>query len=356
MVPDLALILLGTGFATALALAALMLRAPERLKVYAHPNIRSFHRRPTLTGGGLAFVLPLTGYLIWLALQGAMEALVIGGGAALLALVGLLDDVREVSARLRLVVHLAVAVVVAWCVLQDVGPWTLVAVALALAWHVNLYNFMDGIDGLAASQAVVFAVGAQVAGAGLPGWPGDVLWLVAGSVLGFLVVNWPPARLFMGDVGSYFLGLLTGAVAILLWQQQTLALAVSLVLLAGFWFDASYTLIVRAFTGQAFTQPHRTHLYQKIAAKRGHLWATVCYGLYAGLWLLPLSWLCARHSDAHPVSAFVWLVPAVAPMVVAAVGLGAGWPDSRSGDRSHRAADRSHCAADRSHNADGGPG
>ena len=360
MVADVALILVGTGFAVALALTGVILRAPEALKIYAHPNVRSFHRQPTLTAGGLTFVLPLAGYLIWLALQGAPEAVAIGVGGALLALIGLLDDMREVSARIRLLAHLMVAGGVAWCVLDEPSPWVIAPVALGLAWHVNLYNFMDGIDGLAASQALVFAVGAHVAGSGLPGWPGDVLWLAAGSVLAFLVVNWPPARLFMGDVGSYFLGLLTGAVAILLWQQQTLALAVSLVLLTGFWFDATYTLIVRVFTGQAFTQPHKTHVYQKIAAKRGHLWTTVCYWSYGVLWLLPLSWLCARQSDAHSLSGYLWLLPAVAPMAVAAVWLGAGMPDSRSGDRSHNASDRSHHASGGSHNVSdrshGGPG
>jgi Fuc2NAc and GlcNAc transferase len=335
MVPDVALILLCGGFAVAVALAGLLLSAPARLKIYAQPNARSFHRQSTPTGGGIVFVLPLVGYLAWLAMQGSPVALAFAVGGAVLALTGLLDDLRDVSPRLRFVVQIAVTTAVAWTLLGESGWWLVVAVALALAWHVNLFNFMDGIDGLAGAQTLVFAVGAHVVGGGVPGWPGDLLWLTAGTVLGFQVVNWPPARIFMGDAGSYFLGLLTGAVAVLLWRQQALALPAALILLAGFWFDATYTLIVRAGTGQAFTQPHKTHLYQRIAAKRGHLWTTVCYLLYALIWLLPLSWLCARHGMALSAGALLWLLPAVTPLAVAAWWLGAGMPDSLAAQHVH---------------------
>lgn len=330
MVADVALTLLAGGFAAALAIGWLQLAGPHGLRVYAHPNARSSHQQATLTAGGVTFVVPVVAYLGWLAANGSLVALTLAGGGVLLALVGLWDDVREVSRSIRFVLQAATATLVAWAVLAPeptVGAWLLVAVtALALTWHVNLYNFMDGIDGLAGAQTLVFAVGAQIAGRGLPGWPGDLLWLVAGSVLGFLVFNWPQARIFMGDVGSYFLGLVTAAVAVLLWQRHILALPVSLILLSGFWFDASYTLIVRASTGQPFTQPHRTHLYQKVAAKRGHLWTTVCYLLYAALWLLPLSWLSARNGAEFSLWTMLWVLPAIAPLAVAGWWLGAGLP------------------------------
>lgn len=327
MVPDVALTLLGGGFVGSLALCWGLLSAPGRLRIYAHPNARSFHELSTPTSGGIGFVVPVLGYLAWLAWQHAPEPAVLAAGGLVLGAVGLWDDMREVSLRLRLFLQLTVSASVAWILLPDAHAVLLLAVAVALAWHINLYNFMDGIDGLAGAQALVFAVGAQVVGLGLPGWPGDLLWLLSGGVLGFLVVNWPPARVFMGDVGSYFLGLLTGALTILLWQQHTLALPVSLILLAAFWFDASYTLIVRVSTGQPFTQPHRSHLYQKIAAKRGHLWTTVCYLLYAGLWLLPLSWLCARSEAELAVWSLLWVLLAVTPMAVVAWRLRAGLPD-----------------------------
>lgn len=333
MVPALALILLAAGFAVAFGIAALMLAGPERLRIYAHPNVRSFHARPTPTSGGLAFVVPITGFLIWLASQGAGAAGAIAAGGTALALVGLCDDRWELSKSVRFMVQLLAAGAVAWAVLHPVSQmapaagWLVVLVALALTWQVNLYNFMDGIDGLAATQALFYAVGAHVVAGGVPAWPGDLLWLVAGSSLGFLAINWPPARLFMGDVGSYFLGLLTGALAVLLWRQSLLELPVSLILLSGFWFDATYTLIVRASTRQAFTQPHRTHLYQKIAAKRGHLWTTVCYLVYGAFWLLPLSWLCARLGTGNLSWDLLWVLPAVTPTAIAAAYLRAGRPE-----------------------------
>jgi Fuc2NAc and GlcNAc transferase len=184
---------------------------------------------------------------------------------------------------------------------------------------------MDGIDGLAAAQALVFAAGAQIVALGVPGWTGDLLWLLCGCSVGFLVFNWPPARLFMGDVGSGFLGFLSGALALLLWWQQTLPLATSLILFSVFWLDTSYTLIVRMFTSQAFTQPHRSHLYQKLAARRGHSWTTVFYLVYALFWLLPLAWASVRLTA--PSAAVWWLLPALLPPLAAAGWLAAGLPD-----------------------------
>ncbi len=319
--------LIGAGFVAGLVLECLTLQGSRRLALLAHPNERSFHVRPTPTAGGLAFVLPVAGYLAWLGSLGAAPALALAAGGLALAAVGLWDDLREASARLRLLLHVAAAAVFVWSAWPEAG-WVMGAlVVLALAWHINLYNFMDGIDGLAGVQGLVFFVGVQVAGMGLPGWPGDLCWLAAGALVAFLAYNWPPARIFMGDTGSGFLGLVTGGMALLLWREQTLPLTASLVLLAGFWFDASYTLIVRASTGQAITQAHRSHLYQKVAAKRGHLWTTTCYLLYGVFWLLPLAWLCARSALPFPLI-LVWLVPAVAPLAAAAWWLRAGLPDA----------------------------
>jgi Fuc2NAc and GlcNAc transferase len=224
----------------------------------------------------------------------------------------------------------AVAVAFVVMLLPGLAWIVLIVIGLALVWHINLYNFMDGIDGLAGVQGLVFLVGAQIVGQGVPGWLGDLIWLTSGTLVAFLAFNWPPARIFMGDVGSGFLGLLTGALALLLWQQQTLPLAVSLILLSAFWFDASYTLAVRALTGQPFTRPHRSHLYQKLAARYGHRWTTLAFLLYATLWLLPLAAACA-HLSAGSVHAWWWLVAATLPLAVAAVWQGAGLPSAAHG-------------------------
>lgn len=327
MVPDVALTLLVGGFVLGSMLGWLMLHASRSSGLLAHPNARSLHAVPQPTGGGVAFVLPLVGYLAWLALQGSGVALALAGGGALLAAVGLWDDLRDVSARLRLAIHVVVAAGVVWAVLPGAGWLLLVPAAFALVWQINLYNFMDGIDGIAGSQALLFFVGAQIVGAGLPGWSGDIGWLASGAVLAFLVFNFPPSRLFMGDVGSGFLGLVTGALTLLYWQQESLPLSATLILLAGFWLDASYTLIVRVTTGQAFTQAHRSHLYQKLAAKRGHLWTTVGFLVYGIFWLLPLAWLSARVGPTGSPLTLFWLLPAVTPLLIAAWWFRAGLPD-----------------------------
>lgn len=326
MVPHVAVTLLAGGFALGLVLEWLVVLASRRLALLAHPNERSFHELPTPTAGGIAFVVPLLGYLAWLGGLGSEAALSLAAGGAALAAVGLWDDLRDASALVRLLLHGAAAAVFVWVAWPEAG-WLLGGLAvLALVWQINLYNFMDGIDGLAGTQALVFFVGIHVVGPGVAGWPGDFAWLASGSMLAFLVFNWAPARIFMGDVGSGVLGLLTGALTLLLWREQFLALTPCLILLAGFWFDASTTLIVRLTSGQSFTQAHRSHLYQKVAAKRGHSWTTGCYLLYAMVWLLPLAWLSPRLTPELPYS-LVWLVPAVAPLALAAWWFRAGLPE-----------------------------
>jgi len=330
MVADVALMLLLGGFAGTVVLQWLFLWCAGRFSLYAHPNERSFHDRPTPTGGGVAFVAVVLGFLCWPALSGAVAALVLAVAGAAVAAAGLWDDLRETSPGLRLLVQGLAAGACVWLLLPH-AHWLLVLAGLVgLVWHVNLYNFMDGIDGIAGVQAVVFAVGAHVVAGGVAGWPGDLLWLCAGSVTAFLVFNWPPARLFMGDVGSGFLGLLIGALAVLLWQQQALPLVASLILLAGFWLDASYTLIVRVLTGQSFTQAHRSHLYQKVALRRGHLWTTVCFLLYAVFWLVPLACMSVRYPAHFPPATLLWLLPAAAPLAMAAWWLRAGMPEPQS--------------------------
>jgi Fuc2NAc and GlcNAc transferase len=324
VVPGVALTLLAAGFLLALVIEWLVWRGALRLRVLAHPNQRSSHIVPTPTTGGIAFVLPVVAYLGWLGVLGSEPALTLAIGGLTLAAVGLWDDLREVAPLLRILVHALVAAGFVTVLLPDSAWIVLVVLTVVLVWHINLYNFMDGIDGLAGAQGLVYLVGAQLIGQGVPGWPGDLTWLACGGLLAFLVFNWPPARIFMGDVGSGFLGLLTGALALLLWQQQSLPLTASLILLCGFWFDASYTLIIRLLTGQAFTQAHRSHLYQKVAARQGHRWTTVVFVLYGIFWLVPLAWLSAR--SAHDPMALLWLVPAVAPLAVAAWRVGAGAP------------------------------
>lgn len=310
MVLQPALAVLFVGFVGAGLLGFFVLRMATALELLAHPNERSSHDTATPSIGGIAIVLPVLLYLTSVtAAYPAVWALVLA--TAGLALVGLWDDLREVSPRVRLLCQLTASMVALTLLFAEHSLWLWPVLVLGLMWHINLFNFMDGIDGLAASQALFFALAALWLAPEMMPWLGYLLCVLAGSLVGFLVYNWAPARMFMGDVGSTFLGLLLALVAVLLWQSGNLGAPASLILLSPFWFDASYTLCVRILTGQRFASAHRSHLYQRLADQLGHRRTTAAFWLLAGLWLLPLAALAQAQRGA-----LMWLlVPlAVAPL------------------------------------------
>ena len=128
----------------------------------------------------------------------------------------------------------------------------------------------------------------------------------------------------MGDVGSAFLGFLLSVICLTLDARRQMPLIASLILLAGFWFDATYTLCVRIATGQQFTSAHRSHLYQKCAQLLGHKRTTTMFTVFAVVWLMPLAWLVMRA----PQFSIAWLALAIAPLLIASVRLRAGYPDN----------------------------
>ena len=311
--------LLGIGFGGAVALCGLVVLLAQHTRLVAVPNLRSSHTHPTPTAGGIGIAVPI---VVWLLLAGTTTTSVLAVAGAAVAAIGLVDDARDLSWRLRLSVQLVTLTSVAWLVWQDLPVAALAVVVAALLWFVNLYNFMDGIDGIASVQVLVFCLGAQLVAVGVPGWLGGACWLTAGTAVGFLVYNWPPARLFMGDVGSGFLGLILGVVAVELWRTDALPLVASAILLVGFWFDASWTLCVRIVTGQRFLDAHKSHLYQRVAARKGHRWTTTAFAMYGVGWLLPLAILCVQVPNWQ----WAWLALATLPLGVAAVRLRAGMP------------------------------
>ena len=317
-----AVVLVACAFAVAVAVEGALLRLAPKRGWVAAPNRRGFHAKPTPTLGGLGFALPILAWLGWLATQEprfAGLALAVGG----VGLIGLIDDLRELGWPPRLAVHCLAAALALWA-LAPVWPLMVLAVALVLTvWHINLFNFMDGIDGLTGAACLFFCLAVQYLSGGAPGWLGDLLWVTAGGALGFLTFNWPRARIFMGDVGSLVLGLLLAAITVGLIDQGVLSTPACLILLAGLWFDTTYTLCVRIATGQRFTEAHRSHLYQKAAARRGQLWTTLAFSGFCLLWLLPLAWL----AQTWPAYGWLWLMAAALPLAVAAPLLRAGLPD-----------------------------
>ncbi|MDD9963370.1 MAG: hypothetical protein OXU70_14900 [Gammaproteobacteria bacterium] len=317
-----AVVLAAGAFLASIAIeGSLLFLAPKRGWV-AEPNRRGFHAKPTPTLGGLGFALPILAWLGWLATQEPRFAgLTLAVGSV--GLIGLIDDLRELGWPPRLAVHCLAAALALWA-LAPSWPPVMLAVALVLAvWHTNLFNFMDGIDGLAGSACLFFCLAVQFLSGGAPGWLGDLLWVTAGGTLGFLTFNWPAARIFMGDVGSLCLGLLLAAITVGLIDQGILSAAACLILLTGLWFDTTYTLCVRIATRQRFTEAHRSHLYQKIVARRGQLWTTSAFLGFCLLWLLPLAWL----AQTRPAYGWPWLLAAALPLAVAAPLLRAGLPE-----------------------------
>lgn len=244
------------------------------------PNERSSHTIPTPRGGGLAFAsvflvsLVLVSHNGWLPLD---ESMALAGGLAIM-LTGWLDDLLNLSAWLRLLVHLASA---SWAVYWIWGPESLVLclsnpagflkpllVVFGITWMINLFNFMDGIDGLAASEVIIVSgcAGFAMICQGYLAM-GAVSVILAGSVTGFIIWNWPPAQIFMGDAGSGFLGYTIAILALLSDDSGGLQLQIWVILLAVFLVDATGTLIIRIIKGDKWWLPHREHLYQKAVMK-----------------------------------------------------------------------------------------
>jgi UDP-N-acetylmuramyl pentapeptide phosphotransferase/UDP-N-acetylglucosamine-1-phosphate transferase len=281
---------LSLAFVTALAGADLYRRyAPRRaLDV---PNERSSHTRPIPRGGGLVIVAGfMAGIAVWLATGGKLSPRAWGwlAGALLVAAVSFIDDLRPLPAAPRLAAHALGAVLLTIAGVQERELPIAIALPLAFVWVAlvtNVYNFMDGIDGLAASQAVIAGLALAVAGLVVENPVITIgAGLLAAASAGFLVHNLPPARLFMGDVGSTFLGFnfagltLLGNLGV---GGGRLPIEFGVVVLAPFLFDSVVTLARRIVRGERWYAAHRTHYYQRLVV-RGASHAQVT-GLYAGL-------------------------------------------------------------------------
>jgi Fuc2NAc and GlcNAc transferase len=250
----------------------------HRRGMFDVPNQRSSHANPVPRGGGIAIVTAFViGLLLIFGGQGmdARLLVIVVPGASAVAAVGWLDDRHGASPRLRAAVHfVAAAWAVAWLgglpelqvglthiVLGRVGA---VLAVVGVVWFLNLFNFMDGIDGIAGSQAVLIALVA-----GLIAWLNAdrslaVAWLLlGGSAAGFVVWNWPPARIFMGDVGSGFLGYCLAVLALVGERSGSVPLLAWTILVAVFGFDATITLVRRLIRGERVYEAHRRHAYQR---------------------------------------------------------------------------------------------
>jgi Fuc2NAc and GlcNAc transferase len=296
-----------------------------RRGIVAPLTFRSLHDRPIPRGGGIVFSVVCLAAVIALSFTGAVNAqlvrtLVVGGMVA--AIFGFVDDTRHVPAAGKLAVQMALAVWVLYgfggAALVDLPlapPWLDVAASwLGLVWLMNLYNFIDGIDGLAAMGAVSLSTIAIVALLLGGGDPSLVLVLVALALCsaGFLVYNWPPASIFMGDAGSMFLGFSFGTLIAATLSTGSLSLSTWLVIFGYFAADTTTTTTLRMFLVNKWYGEHRSHAYQNLARIwQSHLRVMRGVALYHLLWLLPLAVWSVLAPAWAPAAAALALVPAI---------------------------------------------
>lgn len=332
-----AALIAGFAFLCSVLLTRVVRKAALSRRLLDIPNERSSHRNPTPRSGGLAIVVATTAVTSALTFMGALDSKVffaLTGGGLAVAASGLVDDYRSVAPATRLVVHVIAACwALAWLGgfpplrlgehVVDLGWVGQVLGVLGIVWTLNLFNFMDGIDGIAAAEAMFVS------------WSGALLMVLVGSAAGltmasvafgaacsgFLVWNWPPARIFMGDVGSGYIGYVLAILAMAVARSNDVALYVWLILGGVFLVDATVTLLRRLLRRRRVYEAHRSHAYQRLARQwASHKRVTIVATVVNVVWLLP----CALATIAHPRYAGWIALAALAPLVVAALTVGAG--------------------------------
>lgn len=308
-----------SSFIVAMGLTALTRRFLLNRNLLDHPNERSSHSQPVPRGGGWAFMPILIPGLTAAALNDHALFTYAGliGGVVLLAAISWLDDRRGVSARARLSLHLLAACLGSLCLPSDfylLQGWLPFAADRAVlivgwAWFINLYNFMDGIDGITAAETISIATGVCLLLTALgahQGFTPALCLILTGCCLGFLVFNWHPAKIFLGDVGSVPLGYLTGFALLKIAVEGHLAAA--LILPLYYLADSGITIARRALRGEKIWQAHRQHFYQRAAQGAGRHDTVVFYILAANAALIAL----ALWSLTRPLPAFGLAVLTVA--------------------------------------------
>jgi UDP-N-acetylmuramyl pentapeptide phosphotransferase/UDP-N-acetylglucosamine-1-phosphate transferase len=262
------LLVLAITFAVTGLMSWWLANASGHWRILDIPNERSLHIRPTPCTGGIAILLGTgTGLLAaWLWNGYTVVSLPLATAVLVLTLVALLDDRHTLGAGPRLLTQISVVSLLLFTQqLPLSGSLILIAALLFLIWMINLYNFMDGMDGFAGGMAIIgFGTFALLA------WQAGNMDFALGCAIivaactGFLLLNFPPARLFMGDAGSTVLGLLAGVVILKAHIEAVLPFWLGMLVFAPFIVDASVTLVTRMLRGNKFWLPHKTHYYQKL--------------------------------------------------------------------------------------------
>ncbi|WP_137936947.1 glycosyltransferase family 4 protein [Chitinivorax sp. B] len=322
-----------------------VIQRAEHLQLVQIPNHRSSHEKPTPGGGGIGIVITGTLAATYFLFTQPWQ-LFIGFILALpLAIIGLIDDIYPAPARLRFGLQLILNTLLVTAFtyqpilsgsndLSFLGILFNVALIFFGIWWINLFNFMDGIDGIAGTQAIsMLLTGVMLSmlttSASHSNLILQLMLTTSAATLGFLILNWPPARIFMGDVGSTWLAFIIFTLALMTIHAGWMSYISWLILAAAFVSDATVTLFTRVMHGERWYEAHRSHAYQHLSRrwqgnrKAGHRLVTLLTLAVNILWLAPLAWA----SLYFPNWPLLWLLLAYAPLVIGCIYLGAGRPD-----------------------------
>lgn len=319
------------------ALTVLIRRMAIKKSQLDIPNERSSHTKPTPRGAGMAVVISYVICLIVMLLTEKISNnlfLTLTVPSVFVAIIGRLDDLgRLTSVRWRLTGHFFAATVAVWFAgwlpplpiassAIDFGVFGNIIAVIYLVWMLNLFNFMDGIDLITGIETLTtcFAIAILLASE-----QENNLWMIAAilaaSVLGFMFFNIPPAKIFLGDVGSGFIGFVFATFSIVIANENALIAWSLLILLAVFVVDATVTLLRRIFTRQNVSVAHRSHAYQYLSGRtKNHLSVSVGVGMINLIWLLPIAWLVTTEK----LTPIFGVLIAYVPLIIIAFFLKAG--------------------------------
>ena len=302
------------AFLLTLFMTQLLIRYSEKMGMIDIPNKRSSHTQPTPKGGGLGFFSVFTAialgfYSFFPEYHSIVSPLLFGG--PMVILLGWFDDRYCLPAFFRLFVHFLVAILIYVFVTQSFKIqlnisflpeqfWiNSIFCILFIAWFINLYNFMDGVDGQAASTAVVGSfLMAVVAGIHDSYKLSMIYCLVGYTVSGFLFYNWNPAKIFMGNTGSYFLGFIFASLALISKVHANVSFYSHIIIFGFFIFDTTFVLMCRLLKGKPLFRAHKTFIFHKLVKKGwSHGKISTFYVMVMVLWLFPLANLASIYDN-----------------------------------------------------------
>jgi len=293
--------------------------------IISNPNYRTLHESPIPRGGGIVFsiLFILAIFLIWPYLKLSDNLfLILGVGGGVASLFGFIDDIMNIRARIKLTIQFLLSgLTVYWLFIDSLllMNWIPIFITIAvclffMVWMMNAYNFMDGVDGMAASGAIfsslTLALVLFLTDNSFELIP--IFILIATTVSGFMIFNWPPATIFMGDAGSVFLGYIFGSLLIFTTLSGNLSIWNWLTVFGYFFADTTVTQIIRVILIKKWYLAHRSHAYQNFARITGsHLKVTSRVTLYNIIWILPLAIWSALQPEMEILAAILAVTPAL---------------------------------------------